>query len=76
MSVDFARRHPPLREGSYVRLGVRDTGVGMPKAVLERLFEPFFTTKAPGIGTGLGLSVVHGVVQNHEAAIVVESRPG
>jgi CheY-like chemotaxis protein len=48
----------------------------MPQAVMDRLFVPFFTTKAPGVGTGLGLSVVHGVVQNHEGAIVVESRPG
>jgi signal transduction histidine kinase len=73
---DFARRHPPLREGECVRLAVTDTGPGMPQAVMDRLFEPFFTTKAPGVGTGLGLSVVHGVVQNHDGAIVVESRPG
>jgi signal transduction histidine kinase len=73
---EFARRHPPLRPGACVRLAVTDTGPGMPRAVLDRLFEPFFTTKAPGAGTGLGLSVVHGVVQNHEGAIVVESRPG
>ena len=72
----FARRHPPLREGECVRLSVTDTGPGMPQGVMDRLFEPFFTTKAPGVGTGLGLSVVHGVVQNHEGAIVVESRPG
>ena len=75
-SAEFARRHPPLREGKCVRLAVIDTGPGMPQAVLDRLFEPFFTTKAPGVGTGLGLSVVHGVVQNHDGAIVVESRPG
>jgi CheY-like chemotaxis protein len=72
----FARRHPPLREGECVRLAVTDSGPGMPQAVMDRLFEPFFTTKAPGVGTGLGLSVVHGVVQNHEGAIVVENRPG
>jgi CheY-like chemotaxis protein len=72
----FARRHPPLRQGECVRLAVTDAGPGMPQAVMDRLFEPFFTTKAPGVGTGLGLSVVHGVVQNHEGAIVVESRPG
>ena len=74
--AEFARRHPPLRDGDCVRLTVADTGPGMPQGVMDRLFEPFFTTKAPGVGTGLGLSVVHGVVQNHEGAIVVESRPG
>lgn len=76
VSAEFARQHPPLREGLCVRLSVRDTGPGMPQLVLDRLFEPFFTTKAPGVGTGLGLSVVHGVVQNHEGAVVVKSRPG
>jgi len=76
VSTEFATRHPPLREGLYVRLSITDTGPGMPQAVMDRLFEPFFTTKAPGVGTGLGLSVVHGVVQNHEGAIIVESSPG
>ena len=73
---DFARRHPPLKAGECVRLRVADTGPGMPQAVLDHLFEPFFTTKAPGVGTGLGLSVVHGVVQTHDGAVVVETRPG
>jgi signal transduction histidine kinase len=76
VTADFGRQHPPLREGQTVRLSVRDSGPGMPQLVMDRLFEPFFTTKAPGVGTGLGLSVVHGVVQNHEGAIVVKSRPG
>ena len=76
VSAEFARQRPPLREGMCVRLSVRDSGPGMPQLVLDRLFEPFFTTKAPGVGTGLGLSVVHGVVQNHEGAVVVKSRPG
>jgi signal transduction histidine kinase len=76
VGAEFARKHPPLRVGECIRLAVADTGPGMPQSVLDRLFEPFFTTKAPGVGTGLGLSVVHGVVQNHEGAIVVESRPG
>lgn len=75
VTSEFARRHPPLREGLHVRLAVRDTGPGIPRAVVDRLFEPFFTTKAPGLGTGLGLAVVHGVVQNHEGAIIVDSQP-
>jgi signal transduction histidine kinase len=73
---DVARRHPPLREGECVRLTVADTGPGMPAAALDHLFEPFFTTKPPGVGTGLGLSVVHGVVQAHEGAVVVHTQSG
>jgi PAS domain S-box-containing protein len=65
-----------LRAGPFVRLMIEDSGCGMPPEVLERIFDPFFTTKGPGEGTGLGLSVVHGIVKAHEGAILVDSRVG
>ena len=69
-------RPPGGRGGAFLRLQVCDTGCGMDAEVKEKLFEPFFTTKQPGEGTGLGLSVVHGIVHGHGGFIEVESSPG
>lgn len=67
--------HPAAREGKFVCLSIRDTGIGMHAEIQDHIFDPFFTTKGPTEGTGLGLSVVHGIVQHHEGWIDVSSTP-
>lgn len=75
LDEQFVRRNPGSAPGPHVMLTARDTGAGMTPDVLAHLFEPFFTTKPAGEGTGLGLSTVHGIVQQHGGYIAVESQP-
>jgi len=71
-----ARQVPEGKPGGYVRIEVRDTGTGMDEQTLARAFDPFFTTKEPGLGTGLGLSLVAGAIREHRGAVALESRVG
>lgn len=76
LSQDYVRTHVEAEPGPYVVLSVTDTGVGMESETMQRIFEPFFTTKKEGEGTGLGLSMVYGVVKNHGGYMCVYSEPG
>jgi signal transduction histidine kinase len=76
--IDLSQKNDliDLEIGPYVRISVKDTGHGMPPDVIKRIFDPYFTTKEKGVGTGLGLAVVHGIVKKYGGTIQVESEPG
>jgi two-component system, cell cycle sensor histidine kinase and response regulator CckA len=76
VDAGMAKIYSNLHEAEYVCLTVGDTGIGMDEITKERIFEPFFTTKEIGKGTGMGLSVVHGIIQSHHGDILVYSELG
>ncbi len=76
LNAEDPQAHFDLRSGRYARVAVRDTGRGMDEETRKHIFEPFFTTKPVGMGTGLGLSVVYGIMQAHGGAVTVHSEPG
>jgi C4-dicarboxylate-specific signal transduction histidine kinase len=76
LDAGSAKHYHGLSSGKYVRLTVRDTGHGVEPKVLKRIFDPYFTTKRVGEGSGMGLSVVHGIIKSHGGSISVNSEPG
>ncbi|MDM8549279.1 response regulator [Desulfobacterales bacterium HSG2] len=76
LGADDIAGYPDIEPGRYLRFSISDTGHGMDRKIMERIFDPYFTTKEQGKGSGLGLSVVHGIVKGHDGYITVCSEPG
>jgi PAS domain S-box-containing protein len=76
LDEDAVSIDPDLVPGSYVQIAVRDTGQGILLEIIDRIFDPYFTTKEVGKGSGMGLSVVHGIIKSHKGAISADSEPG
>ncbi|WP_372796726.1 response regulator [Pontiella sp.] len=76
LDAKYCKVHPELKPGNYVMLSVTDTGCGMNQETQARIFEPFFTTRAAEDGTGLGLAMVYGIVQEHDGHLICYSEVG
>jgi CheY-like chemotaxis protein len=78
VEIDLTRKIDviDLERGAYIRISVKDSGHGISPEIIKRIFDPYFTTKEKGVGTGLGLAVVHGIVKKSGGAIRAESEPG
>ncbi len=76
LDADFTKSYENFIPGDYLKLAVSDTGPGISPEIIASIFEPYFTTKAPGEGTGLGLSTVHGIVKQYGGDIMVDSEVG
>jgi CheY-like chemotaxis protein len=72
----YAASHPDVKAGQYVMIAVTDTGTGMPSEIISRVFDPFFTTKPVGLGTGLGLSQIHGFIKQSGGHVAIYSEIG
>ncbi len=75
LGIEDARLYKNTEPGHYLKLIVTDNGTGIPDEIIDKIFDPYFTTKYKGEGTGLGLSVVHGIVKNYKGTISVYSKP-
>ncbi len=75
-SGERARKYPELEKGKWLCVKIEDNGDGIPAEALDKVFDPFYTTKPVGEGSGMGLSVVHGIIRNHHGVIHLESDPG
>lgn len=76
LTEEAVRHHPGCGAGTYLKLRIQDTGRGIPADLIDKIYNPYFTTKAKGQGTGLGLSVVHGIIQSYSGIIEVGSELG
>jgi len=76
VNSEFVNQHPNMHSGTHIKLTISDTGHGIPIEIMGRIFDPFFTTKGKSGGTGMGLSVAHGIIQNHGGTIGVDSESG
>lgn len=70
------KSHPDKKTGAYARIRIKDTGHGIPEDIRKKVFDPYYTTRPVGKGSGMGLAVVHGVIQSHEGFVRVDSEPG
>ncbi|MCP4718005.1 MAG: PAS domain S-box protein [Desulfobacteraceae bacterium] len=76
LDEDAANSYPDLPAANYLKITISDTGPGIASEIINRIFDPYFTTKEMGKGSGMGLSIVHGIVKNHDGAISVDSKLG
>jgi len=76
LDTQFIQVYPDMQPGAYVKLTVSDTGCGIKSEIIDKIFEPYFTTKLQNMGNGLGLSVVHGIVNSYGGTVTVSSEPG